>query len=386
MNNFDFYNPVKILFGKGKIADIRDHIPTNANILITYGGGSIKKNGILDQVHAALKGYKYHEFGGIEPNPAFETLIKAVEVVKENNITYLLAVGGGSVIDGTKFIAAAAMYDGENSYEICSKQMPVIDALPMATVLTLPATGSEMNMNAVITRRSTQEKFAFYSPLVMPKFSVLDPEATFSLPKHQIANGVVDAFIHVLEQYLTYPTNSRVQDSFAEGVLKTLITEGTKAYEEDIPDYENRANFMWAATMALNGLLSCGVITDWSTHKIGHELTALHGLDHAVTLSIVLPGVLNQVKEQRNIKLLQFARNVWDIKEENEEEAIKNAIAKTELWFNELGIKTHLSDYKINKETIDIIEGRFIERGDKYIGFASDIKVADLQEILISRL
>jgi len=385
MNNFDFYNPVKILFGKGKIADIPKHIPNNSKILITYGGGSIKKNGVLKQVQESLKEHTFIEFGGIEPNPAYETLMQAVEIVKNNNIDFLLAVGGGSVIDGTKFIAAAANYEGECAYEICSKGIPVDSAISIGTVLTLPATGSEMNGNSVVTRRKTKEKFAFYSPLIMPKFSILDPETTYSLPKHQIANGVVDAFIHVLEQYLTYPTNSPIQDNFAEGILRTLISEGTEAYNNEEPDYETRANYMWAATMALNGLISCGVITDWSTHKIGHELTALHGLDHAVTLAIVLPGVLNEVKDLRKVKLLQYARNVWNI-EGDKESSIDKAIEKTEKFFGDLGINTYLNHYSIDESTIETIYNRFVERGEEYIGLAGDITPESVKNILSSRL
>jgi NADP-dependent alcohol dehydrogenase len=386
MNNFNFYNPVKVLFGKGKIAEISKYLPKDANILIVYGGGSIKKNGILEQVKTALKGFSYCEFAGIEPNPSFETLMKAVEIVKDKNIDFLLAVGGGSVIDGTKFIAAASKYKGECAYDICSKQASITEAIPLATVLTLPATGSEMNANSVVTRRETKEKFAFYSSLIMPQFSVLDPEATYSLPKRQLANGVVDAFIHVLEQYLTYNTNSPVQDYMAEGILKTLIKEGNKALSMDIPDYENRANIMWAATMALNGLLSCGVVTDWSTHKIGHELTALHGVDHAASLAIVLPAVIDIVRVERKEKLLQYARNVWDISEKDENVIIDILIEKTNSFFNNLGIKSRLSDYNISVEDVDFIVKRFEERDTNSIGNLTDVKVTDLRNILMSRL
>ncbi|MGB5989638.1 MAG: iron-containing alcohol dehydrogenase [Marinifilaceae bacterium] len=386
MNNFNFYNPVKILFGKGKIAEISKNIPKNANILITYGGGSIKKNGILEQVKTALKGFSYFEFAGIEPNPSFETLMKAVEIVKDKNIDFLLAVGGGSVIDGTKFIAAASKYKGECAYDICSKQASITEAIPLATVLTLPATGSEMNANAVVTRRETKEKFAFYSSLIMPQFSVLDPEATYSLPKRQLANGVVDAFIHVLEQYLTYNTNSPVQDYMAEGILKTLIKEGKMPLSMDVPDYDNRANIMWAATMALNGLLSCGVVTDWSTHKIGHELTALHGVDHAASLAIVLPAVIDIVRVERKEKLLQYARNVWDISGKDENIIIDILIEKTNSFFNSLGIKSRLSDYNISVTDVDFIVKRFEGRDTNSIGNLTDVKVTNLRNILMSRL
>lgn len=386
MNNFNFYNPVKILFGKGKISEISENIPKNANILITYGGGSIKKNGVLMQVKTALKGFSYTEFGGIEPNPAFETLMKAVEIVKDKEIDFLLAVGGGSVIDGTKFIAAASKYRGDCAYEICSKQTLVTEAMPLATILTLPATGSEMNPNAVVTRRETKEKFAFYSPLVMPQFSVLDPETTYSLPKRQLTNGIIDAFIHVLEQYLTYNTNSPVQDSMAEGILRTLITEGGKALALDIPNYENRANIMWAATMALNGMLSCGVVTDWSTHKIGHELTALHGVDHAVSLAIVWPAVIENVRDDRKEKLIQYAKNVWNISEENDSLTIDILIKRTNEFFTSLGIKSHLSDFNISADDVDVIVKRFENRDSDTLGNLFDVKTKDLRSILMSRL
>jgi NADP-dependent alcohol dehydrogenase len=386
MNNFDFYNPVKILFGKGKIAELKKQIPEGTKVLMTFGGGSIKRNGVYDQVMEALKGYEVLEFGGIEPNPHFETLMKAVEIVKKENIGFLLAVGGGSVLDGTKFVAAAAQYEGEDPWDILAKRARVNSAVDLGAVLTLAATGSEMNSGGVITKAATQEKLAFGSPLLFPKFSVLDPETTYSLPMRQISNGIVDAFVHVMEQYLTYPTNSPVQDRFAEGILLTLIEEGPKAMAEETPEYENRANLMWAATMALNGLISMGVESDWATHMIGHELTAYHGIDHAVTLAIVLPGLLRRVKEQRNVKLLQYADRVWNITEGNDEERMEQAIVKTEEFFNQVGIATRLSDHQVGQETIDTIVKRFTDRKVPSIGMLPDVKVEDVAPILESRL
>lgn len=386
MNNFDFYNPVQILFGKGKIAEINKQIPSGTKILMTYGGGSIKRNGIYDQVMEALKGYDVVEFGGIEPNPKFETLMKAVDVVKNENIGFLLAVGGGSVVDGTKFIAAATYYEGEDPWDIMAKRARVNKAVDLGAVLTLSATGSEMNNGGVITKNATKEKLAFGSPLLFPKFSVLDPEATYSLPMRQVSNGIVDAFVHVMEQYLTYPTNSPVQDRFAEGILLTLIEEGPKAVAGETPDYENRANLMWAATMALNGLISMGVESDWATHMIGHELTAFHGLDHAVTLAIVLPGLLRRVKEQRSEKLLQFASRVWDIQEGSDKDKMELAIVKTEEFFNQVGIATHLSDYNLGQESIDRIVKRFTDRMVPSIGMQPDVKIEDVAPILESQL
>jgi NADP-dependent alcohol dehydrogenase len=386
MNNFNFYNPVKILFGKGKIAELSRNIPQNARILMTYGGGSIMKNGVYDQVKAALKGFTVVEFGGIEPNPKYETLMKAVKVVKDENIDFLLAVGGGSVLDGTKFIAAASLYEGESAWDIAAKQISVSKALPLGAVLTLAATGSEMNSGGVITRETTQEKIAFGSPVLFPKFSVLDPRITYSLPKRQVANGIVDAYVHVMEQYLTYPVNSPVQDRFAEGILLTLIEEGPKALETEIPYYENRANLMWAATMALNGLLSAGVKSDWSTHMIGHELTAFHGIDHAVTLAIVLPGVMRLMKDKRREKLLQYALRVWNITEGGEEQRIESAIKRTESFFQQVGIETRLGDYNVGQDTIHRIVERFTQRKMRAVGAQQDVSIADVAVILESRL
>ena len=386
MENFNFYNPVKILFGKGKIAELPNQLPAEANILITYGKGSIKKNGIYEQVKEGLKGFKTFEFGGIGANPTYEKCLEGLEIIKRENIDFLLAVGGGSVIDATKFMAAAAHFTGEDSWDIVAKGAEVKSAIPMGLVLTLPATGTEMNGNSVITKQKTLDKLAFRSPEIMPKFSILDPEVTYSLPMKQVVNGVVDTFVHVFEQYLTYPVNSPVQDRMAEGILLTLIEEGRKVITENEPNYENRANLMWAATMALNGLIGVGVKTDWSTHVIGHELTAFHGLDHAVTLAIVLPGVLNQKKNERSVKLLQYGKRVWGIKEGTEDEKLYKTIQKTEKFFRELGMKTKLSEHNIGKETIERIMKRFNERGMKKIGMQQDIEHEEVSIILESRI
>ena len=386
MNNFNFYNPVKILFGKGKIAELGRNIPQNARILMTYGGGSIYKNGVYEQVKEALKNFTVVEFGGIEPNPRYETLMKAVEVVKAEKIDFLLAVGGGSVLDGTKFIAAASLYEGEFAWDIVTKQIVVSKALPIGAVLTLAATGSEMNSGGVVTREATQEKFAFSSPELFPRFSVLDPQVTYSLPPRQVANGIVDAYVHVMEQYLTYPVNSPVQDRFAEGILLTLIEEGLKAVKAETPDYENRANLMWAATMALNGIIGVGVKSDWSTHMIGHELTAFHGLDHAVTLAIVLPGVLRLMKDKRREKLLQYAQRVWNINQGTDEERIEAAIQHTESFFRQVGIATHLGGHNLGQDTVDRIVDRFTQRKMRAVGAQQDVSVANVGELLGWRL
>ena len=354
MLNFNFYNPTRIIFGGDTIAKINDYVPTEAKVLMLFGGESARKNGTLAEVREALGVREIHEFGGIEPNPSYETLMKAVELIREQKIDFLMAVGGGSVIDGTKFIAAAVNYTGDTWEILETHGTKITQALPFASVLTLPATGSEMNSGGVVTRKSTQAKLSFSSPYVFPQFSVLDPNKTFSLPTRQLANGVVDAFIHVMEQYLTYPVNAQVQDRFAEGLLQTLIEIGPKILD-DSADYDTRANLMWAASMALNGLIGAGVPQDWSTHLIGHELTALHGIDHARTLAIVLPANLQVRRQEKREKLLQYAARVWQIVEGDEEQRIDTAIARTRAFFEQLGLPTRLSDYGLGETDIEII-------------------------------
>lgn len=387
MLNFNYQNPVKILFGKGKVNELSRNIPSGAKVLMTYGGGSIKKNGVYEQVMSALEGYNVFEFAGIEANPHYETAIKAVEIIKREKIDFLLAVGGGSVIDATKFMAAAAFCSGDNLWDdIFIKKNPVKEALPIGVILTLPATGSEMNKNAVLTKFETREKLAFYSTAVMPRFSILDPTYTYSLPCRQLVNGVVDAFVHVLEQYLTYPVNTPVQDHFSEGLLLTLIEEGRQAFADEIPDYDNRANIVWAATLALNGLIASGVQECWATHKIGHELTAFHGLDHALTLAIVLPGLMDFLRVKRREKLLQYAERVWDISNGSDDEKIDAAISETEAFFREFGMLTRMEEHGIGQDTIDKIVARFQERGLQYPGMQSDVTVEDVALILQARL
>ncbi len=354
MLNFDFYNPTRIIFGTDTIARIDEYVPLEARVLVLYGGESARKNGTLDEVRAALGGREIQEFGGIEPNPSYETLMQAVELIRAQQLDFLLAVGGGSVIDGTKFIAAAVNYQGD-AWEILETHGSKIrQALPFASVLTLPATGSEMNNGGVVTRKSTQTKLAFSSPHVFPQFSVLDPNKTYTLPVRQLANGVVDAFIHVMEQYLTYPVNAQVQDRFAEGLLQTLIDIGPKVVQ-DSADYDTRANLMWAACMALNGLIGAGVPQDWSTHLIGHELTALYGIDHARTLAIVLPANMQVRRAEKREKLLQYAERVWHIVDGDEDQRIDAAIAHTSSFFESLGLPTHLADYQLGTNDIDTV-------------------------------
>lgn len=384
MYNFEYKNPVKIVFGKGSIPKVGLEIPSGAKILMSYGGGSIKRNGVYDQVKNALKGVIVLEFGGIEANPHYETCMKAVEIVKNEKIDFLLAVGGGSVLDATKFIAAAAFYTNSDPWDILSKGAEVKAALPIGSVLTLPATGSEMNGNSVITRATTQEKKAFGSPMVMPQFSILDPECVFTLPDRQVANGVVDAFVHVLEQYLTFNVNAPLQDRLAESILLTLIEEGPKVLANRT-DYEAAANFMWSATMALNGVIAVGVPQDWATHIIGHELTAFHGIDHGRTLAIVLPGMMNLKRENKKDKLLQYGQRIWGITEGSVDTRIDAAIAKTVTFFESLGVPTTLPEYDVPANTIDRITLRFKESGFKF-GERADIDYTGVEAILKDRL
>ena len=386
MYNFEYKNPVKIIFGKGAISKLADEIPRNSRVLLLYGGGSIRRNGVYDQVISALTGFQVFEFGGIEPNPLYETCMKAIELVKQENIDFLLAVGGGSVLDGTKFIAAGALYNGGDPWDFLSRPAEVRPnaALPVGTVLTLPATGSEMNGTTVLSRASTQEKLAFASPLLFPQFSILDPECVFSLPDRQVANGIVDAFIHAMEQYLTFPVNAPLQDRFAEGIMLTLIEEGPKIMVNRT-DYDAAANFMWSATMALNGLIGAGVPQDWSTHKIGHELTAFHGIDHARTLAVVLPGVMHVMRSSKKEKILQYGERIWGITDGSANERIDRAIEKTSRFFASLGLPGRLSDYDISTETIEKIRVRMKQRGSR-MGENRDVDHNVVAEILENRL
>ncbi|MDR2956071.1 MAG: iron-containing alcohol dehydrogenase [Prevotella sp.] len=381
MKNFSFVNPVKIIFGKDTIQQIANEIPQGSKVLMTYGGGSIKKNGVYDQAVKALKNFEWYEFSGIEPNPHYETCMKAVALIKEKGINFILSVGGGSVLDATKFIAAAACFEDGDPWQILSKGAPIKKALLFGDIITLPATGSEMNSGAVITRDETKDKLSFASPLTYPKFSVLDPTATFTLPPRQTGNGIVDAFVHVMEQYLTYnEDDTLMQDHMAEAIVKTLVEEGPKALENPM-DYNVRANLMWASTWALNGWISCGVPEDWATHMIGHEITALFGLDHAQTLAIVLPGVMTVLKDQKSKKIQRLGKEVFGIQGEN---AIPETIKAVESFFEKVSVKTHLSDYGLGEEVIEKVVDRLRNRGWK-LGECHNITADTVKEILTLR-
>lgn len=381
MNNFAYYNPTRIVFGKGSIAQIKDLVPDGQKILMTYGGGSIRRNGVHEQVMQALAGRTVIEFGGIQPNPVYEQLMEAVKIVKREGVGFLLAAGGGSVLDGTKFIAAAAQFEGADPWAMLTGQTPVKAAMPLGAVLTLPATGSESNSFAVVSRESTHEKLAFSDDKLRPQFAVLDPAVMLTLPAKQVRNGIVDAWIHVTEQYLTYPANAPLQDRQAEGILLTLAEEGPKTLRNP-QDYDARANLVWCATQALNGLVACGVPQDWATHMIGHELTAFYGLDHAETLAVVLPSLLRRQKASKSAKLLQYARRVWGISDANEDAAIEAGIARTEQFFNSLDMPTKLAAYGITPaDAAQKIGERFSRRGTT-LGEHGDITAEQVRTIL----
>lgn len=361
MHNFIFHNPTRLIMGKGMISELEKEIPADKKIMITFGGGSVKKNGVYEQVKKALANHDTIEFWEIEPNPAIETLRKAIELGKKEKVDFLLAVGGGSVIDGTKLISAGLLYEGD-AWDLVVKGSSG-KTVPMATVLTLPATGSEMNNGAVISRRETKEKLSFFADF--PLFSILDPEVTFSLPPHQIACGLADTFVHVLEQYLTKTGESRVMDRWAEGLLHTIV-EIAPLIKENHTDYQLMADFMMSATMALNGFIAMGVTEDWSTHMIGHELTALCGLTHGHTLAIVMPGTMYVLRQQKKAKLLQFGERIFGVVSGTDEMRIDETIRKTEAFFRSLGLTTRLSEENIGIEVIDEIERRFNERNVHY--------------------
>ena len=384
MLNFTFYNPVKIVFGKGTIKELPKLIPAEVKVMMIYGGGSIKQNGVYEQVMKAMDGRSIVEFGGIEPNPRYETCLKGIELARSEKVGFLLSVGGGSALDATKFIAASVPYVGNEPWDII-KDWKLVQptTLPIGCVLTMPATGSEMNGGSVISRIGTQEKLYFLSEYVYPKFSVLDPSTTYSLPPRQTANGIIDAYVHVMEQYLTYDVGSPLQDRQAEAILLTLIEEGPKALANP-QSYSARSNIMWCATNALNGLIACGVPQDWTTHEIGHEITALYGLDHAQTLAMIYPGTTRHLLQRKRKKLLQYAERVWGLRDGDENARIDAAIEKTEEFFRSLGVNTRLKEYNIPSEVAKVVAERLAKRGRR-IGERGDIQPSDVEAILSLR-
>ena len=388
MFNFDFYNPTHIVFGKDRLGELDTLVPKDAKVLITYGGGSAVRSGLIDRIVKALGNRKVEQFGGIEPNPSLETCERAVAFIKEHGVDFVLAVGGGSVVDATKLIVMGATYDGP-VIEVMKAGVPEVpvemvpNPLPFGTVMTLPATGSEMNNGAVITYGDG--KYPVFSSLVFPKFSMLDPTLTFTLPEKQVKNGVIDTFVHTTEQYLTYPVEGRIQDRFSEGILKTMIEIGKETVENP-ENYDIRANHVWASTLALNGLIGAGVPQDWATHLIGHELTAVYHLDHGITLAIVLPALLEVKKADKLEKLAQYATRVWHITEGTNEEKADKAIAKTREFFESLGVSTHLKDYGLGEEAVDKIVKQLEDHGMTKLGEKGDVTPDVAREILTRAL
>ncbi|WP_297510278.1 iron-containing alcohol dehydrogenase [Flavobacterium sp.] len=383
MTNFELYNPVNYIFGQGQIAKLANLTPKNTKVLLAYGGGSIFKNGVYDQVKAALADFELLEFGGIEPNPRYETLMKAVEIIRKENVGFVLAVGGGSVIDGVKFISGAVNYPGD-AIEILKQRILFKDpsvCIPFGTVLTLPATGSEMNSGAVVTIEATQEKLTLGGSGLFPKFSIVDPTVIVSLPKRQLQNGVVDAFTHVLEQYITYSHDALLQDRIAESILQTLIEIGPSVVENP-SDYKLATNFVWSATMALNGLIQKGVPSDWATHMIGHELTALYEIDHARTLAIIGPNLYRVMFDTKKEKLAQYGQRIWGLTGTKEEIALA-AIEKTVEFYQTMGMKTRISENVENSVgTAELIVKRFEDRGWLALGERQNITPEKVREIV----
>ncbi len=380
MNAFELYNPTKLIFGLDSFSKIAHEIPKNAKILMIFGGGSVKKNGVYDAIIKELENFDLIEFGGIEPNPSYDTLSKALEIIKNENINFLLAVGGGSVIDGTKFLAAAAGFDGE-PWDILKKGIRVTTAMPFGTVLTLPATGSEMNSGAVITNKTSGEKLGMGSPALFPKFSICNPNVIKSIPKKQLQNGIIDAYTHVLEQYITYPIGAVLQDRIAESILQSLIEIAPKLifepYDEKIAE-----NFMWCCTMALNGLIQKGVPTDWSTHMIGHELTAMYDIDHARTLAIIFPQLYKVKFENKKEKLAQYGQRIFGLSGSIDDVANKS-IEKTVAFIHAIGMETKLSQYTSDYEKAPAtIRSIFEARNWVALGERKDITPEEVEKIV----
>lgn len=385
MNNFEITTPTTLVFGKDQLPRIAQLLTSQAadgKVIVLYGGGSIEKSGFLDRLKTELSDLELHFFKGIEANPEYTTLMNAVEYIRENKIGFMLAVGGGSVIDGAKFISGAVNYDGD-PWDVLD-QVPgkvFTSAVPFGCILTIPATGSESNSGAVISRSELKEKRTMGGPLFFPKFALLDPTFVATLPKRQIANGVIDAYTHTMEQYLTFKGENLLQERYAEGILSTLIEIGEKVLENPA-DYDLAANLMWCANQALNGVLRCGVTTDWATHMIGHELTALHGIDHAQSLAIIAPRLYEVKFESKKAKLAQYGKRVWNL-EGSDDQVARKAIAKTEEFFHKLSVKTRISEYTSDyHDTAKIVHDRFVQRGWLGLGENKDLTPKEAEYIV----
>lgn len=374
---FSYVNPTLIQFGQQQIAALTDLIAKDQKVLVVYGGGSIKKNGVYDEVAAALEGFDWVEFSGVGANPTIEVLDQAVKICKEQGIDFVLGVGGGSVIDGVKYIAASAVYDGEG-WDIPTGKHTIISALPIGAVLTLPATGSESNQNSVVSKEATKQKLPFASPEVLPKFAIMDPDVMKTLPQRQLVNGLVDAWVHTCEQYLTFPEGALVQEGYAEALLKALKTLGDNFESQDDAW---RANLMWAANQALNGLIGSGVSQDWATHMIGHELTAAYGVDHARSLAIVQPSLLRNQFAVKKAKLEQMGKNVFGLAQTDD--LAEQTIQAIEAFYHSLDVATELTEHGDDKAAaIDNIIGKLEAHGMVALGENQAITLKESREIL----
>ncbi|MEL0631773.1 iron-containing alcohol dehydrogenase [Pseudoalteromonas carrageenovora] len=374
---FSYVNPTLIQFGQQQIAALSDLIAKDQKVLVVYGGGSIKKNGVYDQVEAALEGFDWVEFSGVGANPTIEVLDQAVKICKEQDIDFVLGVGGGSVIDGVKYIAASAVYDGEG-WDIPTGKHTITSALPIGAILTLPATGSESNQNSVVSKEATKQKLPFASPEVLPKFAIMDPDVMKTLPQRQLVNGLVDAWVHTCEQYLTFPETALVQEGYAEALLRTLKTLGDNFENQDDAW---RANLMWAANQALNGLIGSGVSQDWATHMIGHELTAAYGVDHARSLAIVQPSLLRNQFAVKKAKLEQMGKNVFGLAQSDD--LAEKTIQAIEAFYHSLDVATQLTEHGDDKAAaIDNIIGKLEAHGMVALGENQAITLKESREIL----
>ena len=375
---FSYHNPTQIHFGPNSFAKLGELIPRDAKVMLLYGGGSIKQNGIYDQVTQALADHTVVEFGGVEPNPTLETLTAAVNRIKEQKIEFILGVGGGSVADGAKFIACAALYEGDG-WDIVSGKFVPTEALPVGVVLTLPATGSESNAGAVVTRKATHEKRVFFVPPARPRFAILNPEVMSSLPDRQLENGVVDAFVHVCEQYITYPVGALVQDGYAEAVIKSL--KALADTFEQRHEISWQQNMMWSANQALCGVIGLGVPVDWATHRMAVELTALYGIDHGRTLSIIQPWLLRETIEAKRAKLEQMGRNVFGLSQPSAEDTI----AAIEAFYHSLRMPVHLSDTDVaDPEAASKVMQALREHGNATLGGHAELDDAKTERIIFA--
>lgn len=366
MQNFAFYNPTRLIFGKGQIEQLKTEVPKYGNkVLLVYGGGSIKRNGLYDQVMTIMHelGAQVWELGGVEPNPRISTVRKGVDICKKNNVDFILAVGGGSVIDCTKAIAAGAKYEGD-AWDLVIKKAFATEALPFGTILTLAATGSEMNAGSVITNWETQEKYGWGSLVTFPAFSILDPVNTFTVPRNQTIYGIVDIMSHVLEQYFHQGTNTELQDRYCESLLKTVIETAPKLVD-DLENYEYRETILYCGTMALNGILSMGVRGDWATHNIEHAVSAVYDIPHGGGLAILFPNWMEHVLDENVDRFKQFAVRVFDVKADGKSDreiALEGIEALRSFW-TFIGAPARLADYEIDDTQLEVMADKTVVNG-----------------------